>query len=162
VLGIKSQAAEPRAQATVLDQGLIDSLLANDAYNFLVHRALEAGLRLKDIESEKARLEERRANMQNFVKNGIVNQESVISAVTKSLSDLEASYSELTGNVLKTNADYVRQQYGNAIRISDQINTGGILRPLVMFSALGAILGAAFGIGLSLLGFHISPPRKVG
>ena len=36
VLGVKSQNGPQRADATVVDQGLLDSLLANDAYNFLI------------------------------------------------------------------------------------------------------------------------------
>uniref|UniRef100_UPI004048C90B hypothetical protein n=1 Tax=Rheinheimera sp. TaxID=1869214 RepID=UPI004048C90B len=45
VLGIKSQSAQQRPDAPLIDQGLIDSLLANDAYNFLIRKALDAGLK---------------------------------------------------------------------------------------------------------------------
>lgn len=56
VLGVKSQATQNRSDAPVLDQGLIDSLLANDATNFLLRRALDAGLKTKGIQAEKNRL----------------------------------------------------------------------------------------------------------
>jgi len=57
VLGLKSQTPQNRSDAPIfLDQGLIDSLLANDANNFLLRRALDAGLKTKEIQAEKNRL----------------------------------------------------------------------------------------------------------
>ena len=54
VLAVKSQAVQPRPETPILDQGLIDSLLANDAYSFLVRQTLSAGMTVKEIQAEKA------------------------------------------------------------------------------------------------------------
>ena len=59
VLGIKSQAAQEKPVSPVLDQGLIDSLLENDSYSFLVHQALAAGVKVKDIQSDESQVLER-------------------------------------------------------------------------------------------------------
>ena len=81
VLGIKSQAAQQRPETPVLDQGLVDSLLANDAYNFLVRKALVAGLEVKRIQADKAQLLERHKNMETFLKSTGEDQSAIIAQV---------------------------------------------------------------------------------
>jgi hypothetical protein len=152
VLGIKSQAAAPRNGSPVLDQGLIDSLLLNDAYNFLVRQTLKAGMRVKQIQAEKARLVQLRGNMKSFMDREIGDQAQLLVRVNKSLVDLETAYQELITNIRKTQADFARQQYGDAIRVSSEIRTQGVLKPLVIAGLVGCVLGGALGVGLSLLG----------
>ncbi len=160
VLGIKSQATQQRSETPILDQGLIDSLLANDSYNFLVHRALDAGLAVKRIQADKAQLLERRKNMEEFLKGDGKDQSTIIGQVQKSLSDLEVSYKGLISNIHRTQADFARQQYADAIRISMQPMTGSKYRPLAMAGAIGGVIGLGLGIGLSLLGIYVGG-RKV-
>lgn len=160
VLGVKSQAAQPRSESPILDQGLIDSLLANDAYNFLVRRALDAGLKVKQIQAEKARLLELRENMSSFISKNTGDQAQILARVSESLKNLEASYNELVKSIRETYADFSRQQYGNAVRLSDQIRTPSMLKPLIIASAVGAFLGLALGTGLSLLGIYIGKSQK--
>jgi hypothetical protein len=155
VLGVKSQATQPRNDAPILDQGLIDSLLANDAYNFLVRRALDAGLQVKRIQAEKARLQELRENMSSFVTKNVGDQAQIFSQVSESLKDLESAYNQLVKNIRDTYADFARQQYGSAVRLSDQIRTPGMLKPMAIAAVVGAFLGFALGAGLSLLGIYI-------
>jgi hypothetical protein len=155
VLGIKSQAAQQQPEAPLLDQGLIDSLLANDAYNFLVRRALDAGLAVKRIQAEKAQLLERRKDMEVFLKGNAEDQSAIIAQVQKSLADLEAAYKELISNIRKTHADFERQQFADVIRISMQPMTGSKYRPVAVAGAIGAFIGLALGMGLSLLGIYV-------
>ena len=159
VLGIKSQATQARTEP-ILDQGLIDSLLANDAYNFLVRRALDAGLQVKRIQAEKARLLELRENMKSFTSREIGDRAKTVSRVDRSLQNLEVAYKELVDRIRKTQEDFARQQYADAIRISDRIKTQGVLRPLMVAGIIGGFLGMALGTGLSLLGFTIGTKRS--
>ena len=155
VLGIKSQATQQRTEAPILDQGLIDSLLANDASNFLVRQALAAGLEVKRIQSEKAQLLERRKNMESFLKSTGEDQSAIITQVQKSLLDLEVSYKDLVSNIRKTQADFAKQQFADAIRISMQPITGSLYRSMVVAAAIGGFIGLALGMGLSLLGVYL-------
>ena len=155
VLGIKSQATQQRTEAPILDQGLIDSLLANDASNFLVRQALAAGLEVKRIQAEKAQLLERRKNMEGFLKSAGEDQSAIIAQVQKSLLDLEASYKDLVSNIRKTQADFAKQQFADAIRISMQPITGSLYRSMVVAAAIGGFIGLALGMGLSLLGVYL-------
>jgi hypothetical protein len=159
VLGIKSQAAQQRPETPVLDQGLVDSLLANDAYNFLVRRALDAGLAVKRIQADRAQLLERRKNMEAFLKSTSEDQSAIIAQVQKSLVDLETSYQELISNIRKTHADFAKQQYADAIRISMQPVTGSQYRPLAVAGAIGGFIGLALGMGLSLMGVYVGRRR---
>jgi ElaB/YqjD/DUF883 family membrane-anchored ribosome-binding protein len=152
VLGIKSQATQQRSETPILDQGLIDSLLANDANNFLVRRALTAGLEVKRIQAEKAQLLERRKNMESFLKSTGEDQSVIIAQVQKSLTELEISYKELISNIRRTQADFSKQQFADAIRISMQPVTGSLYRSMVVAAAIGGFIGLALGMGLSLLG----------
>ncbi len=155
VLGIKSQASAPRNESAVLDQGLVDSLLANDAYNFLIRQTLEAGRKVKQIQSEIARLTELRRNMHSFIDRDIGAQEQVLDRVATSLKELEAAYQDLISKIRQTHADFARQEFGDAIRLSSQIRTEGVLKPLAVASLVGGALGFALGAGLSLLGIYI-------
>jgi hypothetical protein len=159
VLGVKSQ-AQSQSDTPLLDQGLIDSLLANDAYNFLVRRALEAGLQVKTVQAEKNRLLNLRDNMQSFVESTSTDQSAVKKQVEESLKILETNYHKLIENIRRTHADYAAQQFGNAVRLGDQVRTRGVLKPLVMAAAVGGFLGLALGGGLSLLGIYIGRARQ--
>jgi len=161
VLGVKSQAlARNPGQAPILDQGLIDSLMANDSYNFLIHRALDAGLNVKRIQADKVRLTELRDNLQSFVKSAPTDQSVVMEQAQKSLAALETAYTRLVTNVRKTYRDFADQEYGHAIQISAAVRTTSLLKSLAMAGIVGAFLGAAFGSGLSLLGVYLGKGAK--
>src|SRR5690606_21883816 len=66
VLATKAQ--QPQGAQPLLDQGFIDTLLSNDAYNFLVREALKAGLAVKRVQSDIAQLQDRRKRMESFAK----------------------------------------------------------------------------------------------
>jgi hypothetical protein len=155
VLGIKSQTTQERSETPILDQGLIDSLLANDAYNFLVRRALEAGLKVKEVQAEKDQLVERRKTMELFLKGNPDDQSVVTAQVQKLLGGLEGSYNDLISKIRKTHADYARQQFADAIRVSMQPTTSNRFTPVVFAGIEGGIIGVALGVGLSLLGIYI-------
>jgi len=161
VLGIKSQATQPRTESPILDQGLIDSLLANDAYNFLIRRALDAGIKVKQIQAEKARLLELRENMSSFINKNVGDQALLLNRVNESLKNLETAYNDLVKSIRDTYADFAHQQYGNAIRLSDQVRTPGMLKPLAIAGVVGGFLGFALGAGLSLLGVYIGKSQRV-
>jgi hypothetical protein len=161
VLGVKSQASQPRTNAPIIDQGVIDSLLANDSYGFLVKQALKAGLKVKQVQADKALLLEQIENLKSFSKENISEQGAIIDEVKKSSAALESSYKELINNIKNTHADYSRQIFGDAIRISDQINTDSMVRPILMPGVVGLFLGFAAGAGLSLLGVYIGKKHAV-
>lgn len=152
VLGVKSQANQPRQETPLLDQGLIDSLLANDAYNFLIRQALEAGLKVKRIQAERAILMERRKSMESFLKGNVVDQSLIVAQVNDSMVEMQTAYRSLISNIRKTHADYERQQFADAVQMSMQATTGSFYRGLTVAGIGGLGIGAALGVGLSLLG----------
>jgi len=160
VLGIKSQEAQPRSEAPLLDQGLIDSLLANDSYNFLVRRALDAGMQVKQIQANEAQLLERKKNMQAFIDGAQTDQSVLVGKVMESMTGLKADYDALIDKIRLTQADYARQEFANAISVSDVIRTNGLAKPVAEASVIGAFLGAALGIGLSLLEVYVGGRRN--
>jgi hypothetical protein len=153
VLGIKSLASQQHPEAPILDQGLIDSLLSNDSANFLVRRALSTGLEVTSIQAEESQLAERRADIQAFLIRDAVDQQALFTQVMSSLNELEIAHNELLSNIRKTHADFVRQQYADAIRVTMQPVVSGAHRSLVIAGIIGSIIGFEFAIGLSLLGF---------
>ena len=160
VLGVKNQAAQSRPDSPLLDQGLIDSILANDSYSFLVRQALEAGMKVKGIQAEKNRLIAQRDNMQSFLAADTKDQSEIIAQATAALKNLETAYATLIENIRKTHADYSRQEYGNAIRVSDEVRTVSILKPMAIAGIVGGFIGFALGAGLSLLGVYIGRSSK--
>lgn len=156
-LGVKSQTTQQREDGVVIDQGLVDSLLANDAYNFLVRQALEASLKTRRIQADKAILQERRDTMETFIKSNTAEKTEVLAQFQKSLDELRKVYGDLMSNIRLTYEDYQHQQYADAIRISMQASTGSFYRDLAVAAVVGLTIGGSLGVGLSLLG--ISPGR---
>ena len=151
-LGVKSQTGQQRNDALVVDQGLVDSLLVNDAYNFLVRRVLEASLRTRKIQSEIAILEERRANMAAFINSNTAEKKETLELFNKSLAEITRAYTGLMNEIRVTYEDYQQQQYGNAIRVSMQTKTSSFYRGLAMAGIAGIGIGGALGLALALLG----------
>jgi ElaB/YqjD/DUF883 family membrane-anchored ribosome-binding protein len=93
--------------------------------------------------------------MEGFLKSAGEDQSAIIAQVQKSLLDLEASYKDLVSNIRKTQADFAKQQFADAIRISMQPITGSLYRSMVVAAAIGGFIGLALGMGLSLLGVYL-------
>lgn len=155
VLGVRNQMQASRPDSPILDQGLIDSLLANDSYNFLVRRALDTGLEVKRIQAEKHRLISQRDNLKSFLDAPPRDQSEIMAQSTEALNRLEKAYQKLVDNIRKNHADFSSQEYATAVRITDEVRTPGILKPLVIAGLVGAFIGFALGAGLSLLGVYI-------
>lgn len=159
-LGVKSQANQPRSDSVVVDQGLVDSLLVNDAYNFLVRKALDASLKTRSIQSEISIVQERREKMESFLKTNEAIKLDTLDQFQKSLGALQLSYESLMKNIRLTYEDYQQQQYGDAVRVSMQAHTDSFYRGLAIAGIAGLGIGFAAGLGLSLLGLGLGRSNK--
>ncbi len=159
VLGVKSQAVQARPETPILDQGLIDSLLANDSYNFLVRQALNAGFEVKRIQAEKSILLERRKIMEDYINDPNKDKKGLISEVQTSLVSLQSSYSKLIENIRKTNDDFEKQRFADAVLISMQPKTESFYKETAIAATVGLILGLLGGTGLSLVGIVVGPKK---
>lgn len=157
VLAAKSEV--PQNPQTIMDQGLIDALLANDAYNFLVRRALDAGLAVKSVEAEKALLQERRKRLEGFLRDNSAEKADTLQKTQEALRSLEAGYRELLDNIRVVMDDYAKQEYADAIRLTLQAGTKSWLKMAILGAILGCAIGFPFGLGLSLL--DTRPTRAV-
>jgi hypothetical protein len=151
-LGVKSQTTQQRGDGVVVDQGLVDSLLANDAYNFLVREALKASLKTRRIQSDKVILQERRNTMESFIKSNAAEKAEALTQFQKSLEELRKAYNDLMADLRTTYEDYQKQQYADAIRVSMQARTKNFYVQLALAGIAGMGIGGALGLGLSLLG----------
>jgi len=152
VLGIKTPTSAQRSEGTVVDQGLVDSLLINDANNFLVRESLKASLKTRRIQSEKLILLDRKKSIQQFIVAGVEQKTEVLEQFEKSLGKLQVAYNKLIDNTRLTYQDYQEQFYGNAVQISMQPITESFNRGLAVAGAAGMGTGLALGLGLALLG----------
>lgn len=160
ILTMKVQSNPPRGDGQLLDQELVDSLVATSSYNFLVRRALDAGLLVKRLEAERASLEVRRDSLKGILQEQSKDQSVLIQHVDTALKELENAYHALIDNIRATQADYNRQQFADAVRMSTSVVTESIWEKLVMLGALGCGVGMAAGLGLSLMGIYLpSRPR---
>ena len=160
VLGVKSQAGQQRPDSPIVDQGLVDSLLANDANNFLVRRALDASLKTRAIQSQKAIMQERRNNMETFMKSDVVQKNEALEQFQSSLESLKNVYNHMISDIRLTYEDFQHQQYGDAIRVSMQTHTDSFFRGLAMAGIAGLGVGMAAGLGLALLGIGLGRRRQ--
>ena len=149
VLVSKSQM--PQNGQPIIDQNFIDTLLANDAYNFLVRKALAAGLAAKRIQADKIFLTDRRQRVSKFSDTNLQDKTEHLATFDKSLKKLSASYEKLLANVQICMNDFSKQEYSDAVRISMQAKTESVLRSLLIGAFMGAAAGFSLGLGLSLL-----------
>lgn len=154
ILGIKSEAAQTRPNNAILDQGLINSLLANDSYGLLVKRALDSGLKVKHIQAELTALEERRKRMEAFAEQSPAENAKTMAFMQSKLDKLKSAYDRLVNNIRDTHHDFVQQTYADAVRLSTPIYTESYPRKVVTYAILGFIAGVILGIGLSLIGIY--------
>jgi hypothetical protein len=151
----RSPADLPHSEPPTLNQDP-DSLLANNTQAFLVIRALQSGLKASQLQADKVQLLEQLEAMKSAKENP-----GDMAQAQKSLNELEPAYQELIDQIRKTQADFARQQFANAIRISDAVaTTNGAFRMLALTGAVGCFLGLAAGMGLSLLGVYIGSCKK--
>jgi hypothetical protein len=155
VVDTKSQANQPHPEIAMLDQDF-DSLPASETYSFLIRRALESGLKASQLQADKALLLDQLEAMKSAKEDP-----GAMAQVQKLLAELEPAYQELIDNIRKTQADFARQEFAGAIRISDAVTTtDGTSRRLALTGAMGCFLGFAAGAGLSLLGVYIGSAKK--
>ena len=152
VLGVKSQNGPQRADATVVDQGLLDSLLANDAYNFLIRKSLASSLATRSIQAEKIIMLDQKARLATFTTENLEERIATIAQFNKSLDALKKVYNRLINDIQLTYTDYQKQQFGDAVRISMQTKTQSFYRSLALAGISGLGIGGALGLGLALLG----------
>lgn len=152
VIGIRAEATQRPQEGPIMDRGLVDSLLANDAYNFLVREALEAGFRTKAVQSEKARMLQLRDNMRSFTEADLSDRAEIITQAQESLASMRTAYDSLIDAIRRTYRDYAEQRFGNAVRVSQNVTTTSKARPVALAGGMGGMLGVALGAGLSLLG----------
>jgi hypothetical protein len=155
VVGLKSQATK-RPDSPVIDQGLVDSLLANDSYNFLVREALAAGLRTRQIKAEKLVLLDRRNSMETFVRASQADQREVIEQLDRSLAALRVSYTELIGLIRRTHEDYQHQRFADAVRITMEPTTPNTYLFIGRSAGIGALVAGGLASALAMLGFSLA------
>jgi len=160
LFGVKSQVTRPRTEAPLVDQGLVDSLLANDTYSAMLRKALDASLAVKRIQAEEARIQERRKEMETAMREDTSDQSTLIQKAEASLKVTESAYDRLVGNIRKTHADFAAQQFNDAVRLSMEAKTPGKFFSLALYGVFGAFLGTAAGMGLSLLGICIGERKQ--
>ena len=98
--------------------------------------------------------------MESFLKDTAIDQSLVVAQVTKSLAALEIAYDDLITNIRNTYADFARQQFADAIRVTMSPITGSRYRPLAIAGVIGGFLGLALGMGLSLLGIYVGGGKR--
>lgn len=160
-LGLKTQTGNQRSDSLIVDQGLVDSLLANDSYNFLVREALESSLKTRRIQSDKAIMEERREVMLSFIESDKADKSNVFSQFEESLVSVSTSYENLISSMRDTYEDYQKQEFGDAIRISMQTKTENFYLQMAIAGFAGLGIGCSLGMGLSLFGLGLSSNKAI-
>ena len=155
VLGVTSDSAQTRTTAPLIDRSMVESLIVNDAKNFLVREAMDAGLRVAEAQNDKLKIEGMRDSLRKFIEANQSTQAAVLAQVEAAIANLEHNYRQLIDSIRKSQADFAQEHFGEAIRISRAPSTTNKLRPLILYGFFGAFLGFSLGCGLVLLGCNL-------
>jgi len=158
VLATKTELAQ--GTQPILDQGLVDSLVANDSYNYLVRRALDAGLAVKRVQTEKALLIERMKRIDAFAKQPPADEVKMQERATNALASLEANYRTLLDTIRVCMEDYARQEFADSVRVTLQAMTKSWLMSILLGAILGCGIGMPLGLGISLLDLGSRRPAQ--
>lgn len=154
VVSMKSQVATQNPQTPILDKGLVDSLLVNDSYNYFLRQALDAGMKVKAVQSEMVELQERRRLIEQN-QDSLAESTALFAKIDSSVKRMQQQYDALIAKVRITYDDYADQHFGNAVRVSDAIVTSSPWRKLALYGISGGALGFCLGTGLALLGIFV-------
>lgn len=160
VLGAKNATPGARPEGLLVDQGLVDSLIAHDSYNFLIRRALDAGLQVKRIQVERIRLNNLRDSLKNTPEDHNTSGRLANEDVQRAITALETSYRSLAESVRKTHADFAREQFGTIVQITDEFKTAPTWFHLHIGAWVGLVFGAALAAGLALLGIFVGRENR--
>gem|GEM_PF-3620963 len=139
---------------------MVEALIVNDAKNFLVREAMDAGLRVAEAQNDKLKIEEMRDSLRKFIEANQSAQAAVLAQVEGAIANLEHNYLQLIDSIRKSQADFAQEHFGEAIRISRAPSTTNKLRPLILYGFFGAFLGFSLGCGLSLLGCELFKRKR--
>lgn len=159
-LGVKSQVTPENNGAVIVDQNLVDSLLVNDSYNFLVREALDASLETRRLAVRRKILEQKLERMEKFVNNDGDTRKESFATFDASLARLKSVYDGLMADIEVTYDDYQQQQYSDAIQISMNVQTSSYYLGLAKAGIAGGGVGAALGFGLTLIGINLASRRS--
>ena len=160
VLGVTSDSAQTRTTAPLIERSMVESLIVNDAKNFLVREAMDAGLRVAAAQNDKLKIEEMRDGLRKFIEANESTQAAGLVQAQVAIDNLELNYHQLIDNIRKTQADFAQKHLGEAIRISRAPSTTNKLWPLILYGFFGAFLGFSLGCGLSLLGCQLFERKR--
>jgi len=156
ILGVKSQIVENHSSNNpILDQGLIDSIIANDTYSYMIKKALEASLKLKGTRVEKNIIIQKRKEMDSALKSIYTEDIELNTKAAKSIKELLKAYDILVSDIKDTYTDYAAQEYSDAVRLSAPIENASFWNALLLPALAGLIIGGCLGMGLSLLDIKI-------
>lgn len=140
----QSETAQP-----VLSENMLAALVANDSYNFLIRRALDAALRVEAARARQTALQALRQRLQDFQEPEAAQVARVRADLGQRLTTLEASYRRLLDSLQTTHRDYASQQFADAVRITAQPAESSAGK-IIGYSAVGGwVLGALLGVGLA-------------
>jgi hypothetical protein len=149
VLATKTELAQ--GTQPILDKGLVDALVANDSYNFLVRRALDAGLAVKRVQTEKALLTERMKRIESFSKQPPADDAKILEQANTALVSLEKNYQSLLENIRICMEDYAKQEFADSVRVTLQAMTKSWKMSIILGAIIGCGIGMPLGLGISLL-----------
>lgn len=140
----------------VVDPGLINSLIENDAYNFLVRKALDIGLRSRSAHAELAQILERRKRITELsASENRSDKADTVRVITAEIKSLRVDYDAFIDRLRQTNSDYANQEFADAVRVTQSPATQEMKRGIIKLAIIGGVAGLMLGIGLSLIGLTI-------
>jgi len=161
ILGIKSQFNDSHSLNTpVIDKNLLDSLLANDTYSYIMKKALEASLKVKETQVQQIIISEKRKQMELSLKSNSEIDKELSDEANKSMKELINSYEKLINDIRDTYSDYASQEFSDAIRLSAPIENESIWTSLLIFALTGSCIGGTLGMGLSLIDINLVKTKK--
>jgi hypothetical protein len=156
---VLSAKAQTESNSPIISQNILDTLVASDAYNFLIRKSLDAGIRVQDVHARKEKALNMEKELQDFSEKTQAERAALTGNVNTGLSGLEVKYTHLVNNIKLTYQDYTHQQFADAVRVTMQPESNSIVHALVLPTVIAFFVGLFSGISFSLLSVQVSRAR---
>lgn len=134
------------------DPNATGAVLGADANHLLAQRALTAGLRTRQLQSQLALLHDQREAVVAASELSAEQRAVKLARLENVWSKFKVSYRRLIETVRQTYEDFEQQELADAARISVPPSTPGFYRGVGIAALLGLIVGGSLGVGAALLG----------
>jgi hypothetical protein len=154
VLARKAPGAGAADGTPTIDHGLIETMIKNDAYGYLVREALQAGQKAREVASQRAAIEDWRQRLEALPEEKEAQRQRLAAGAGAAMAQLKGDYLALIAVIRQTDEDFLARYLADAVRVAHGPVTPPPAPVNLRVVAGWTLAGLLLGLGLGLVGLN--------